>query len=127
MPAALPLRLPRNGETSVPFVDLLAARCGDKRRTDRMIAFIQEWDHVRDEVRDADPRKADATVEDFAERWKTPLPTAFRMQAEFREIFPTETTPGRLVELLSDGMPNLPDQTPPKWLLAVEVVESHTS
>ena len=127
MLSVLPICLPRNGEPSVPFIDLLAARCQDKRLTDRMIAFIQEWDHVRDEVRDADPSKRDATVEDFAQRWNTPLPTAFRMQSEFREIFPTEATPGRLVDLLWAGMPNGLDRALPKWLLAVEVVESGAS
>lgn len=123
MPNPVPIRLPRDGEAGVPFVDLLAARCGDKRGTDRMIAFIQEWDHIRDEIRDADPSKPDATVEDFAKRWNTALPTAFRMQAEFRRIFPTETTPGRVVDLLWDGMPKWPADKSLNWLLAVEVVE----
>lgn len=88
-----------------------------------MIAFIQEWNHVRDEVRDANPSKIDAAVDDFAVRWNTPLPTAFRMQAEFREIFPTEVTPARLIDLLLDGMPKWPADQSFKWLLAVEVVD----
>jgi hypothetical protein len=44
------------------------------------------------------------------------------MASEFRELFPTELTPGRLADLLWDGMPKWPDERTFRWLLAVEVV-----
>ena len=93
-----------------------------KRLKDRMVAFIQEWGHVYEDVRQTEPGRADVTVEEFAERWNTSLPTAFRMQSEFREIFPTEKTPARLMELLWEGVPEGAGGLM-KWLLAVHVVE----
>jgi len=124
-----PLRLAREGEDGVEFITWLSEHCGGaKPKTDRLTAFIQAWDHLRDEVRDEDPSRTDPTVEEYAARWNESVPTVYRMQAEFRELFPTERTPGRLCDLLWDGMPKWGSGTRPdppiKWLLAVEVVEN---
>jgi hypothetical protein len=120
MTAVLPLRLSRRHEVGEPFIDWLR-RGRDKRLVERMTAFIQEWNHLRDDICKGDSGRLDATVEEFAERWQVTIPTAYRMQAEFRSIFPSETTPARLIDLLTGGLPEGPG--PYKWLLAVEVLE----
>lgn len=120
MSRPLPVRLAKPGERGEPFIDLLR-RGRDKRLVERMTAFLQEWNHLVDEIRDKDPSRLDATVEEFAERWSVTVSTAYRMQAEFRSIFPSETTPTRLLDLLTDGLPRGPG--PYKWLLAVEIIE----
>lgn len=116
----LPLRLPKPGERGEPFIDWLR-RGRDKRLVERMTAFIQEWNHLRDDLCQVDSARQDPTVEEFADRWQVPVPTAYRMQAEFRSIFPSEATPARLIDLLTDGLPA--GSGPYVWLLAVQVVE----
>jgi hypothetical protein len=113
------LRRPRPGEEGQPFYAVLERRCGQKQRFDRMAAFIQEWDHLRDHA----SKPGEPTIEEFAEFWSTPAPTAFRMQAEFRSLFPPASNPGPLVDLLWDCMPDLATGARPKWLLAAEIVD----
>jgi hypothetical protein len=40
------------------------------------------------------------TIEEYADWWGTSRSTAFREQARFRDAFPDETTPERVVQLL---------------------------
>jgi hypothetical protein len=119
----LPIRLPQRGEKGVPFIDWLERQLGgDSAARQRMQAFIQEWDHLRDEIQQRELR--DPTVEEYAERWNVAGSTAYRLLDEFRSATGIDY-PGPLCRLLWDGMPKWSGRGPvprPKWLLAVEVV-----
>lgn len=122
----VPFRLPAKGERAVPFIDWLEQRLGgDRAARQRMTAFIQEWDHLRDEVRDRDLREP--TIGEYAERWNVPESTAYRWLDEFRQAVGIDY-PGPLCSLLWDGMPRFTGREPApqlQWLLAVEIVPLH--
>lgn len=42
------------------------------------------------------------TVEEYADWWKESRATAYREQARFRQCFPEESTPQRIVDLLKE-------------------------
>lgn len=62
----------------------------------RVIAFVLSWGIAAEAV--GHP----LTLEEYADWWKDSRSTAFREQALFREAFPGEKTPQRIVELLSE-------------------------
>lgn len=83
----------------MPFRDWLARRTrGDRRATERLLAFIQQWDHLRDEAPDAVNPAA------YAARWRVSPATAYRLVEEFRTVFPSEADPARLLDLLWEGL-----------------------
>jgi hypothetical protein len=96
---SLPIRLAGPNAEGVPFRDWLARRTrGDRRTTERLLAFIQSWDHLRDESQDAPSPAA------YAARWRVSPATAYRLVDEFRTVFPSEADPGRLLDMLWDGL-----------------------
>lgn len=118
----LPIRLAVDGEGGVEFIDWLDERLGgDRMARQRMVAFIEEWDHLRDELLESEGREP--TVEDYARRWRVADSSAYRLLAEFRSTTGV-AYPSALCQLLWDGMPrSTPGRVlPPKWLLAAEVV-----
>jgi hypothetical protein len=121
----MPIRLPQNDEEGIEFIDWLNRRlAGDRIARQRMVAFIEEWDHLRDEIRDREMREP--TVEEYARRWNVAESSAYRLLDEFRRVVGMDY-PGRLCQLLWDGMPKWTGRGPipdPKWLLAIEVVPS---
>lgn len=117
----LPVRLPRAGESGVPFIEWLAERLdNDRIERQRLGAFIQEWDHLRDEIHQTEIREP--TVEEYAVRWGVAVSSAYRLRAEFRRVVGLEY-PGPLCDLLWDGMATA-RQAParPRWILGVRVV-----
>ena len=60
----------------------------------RVLAFILCWG-IAEEALGHPP-----TVEEYADWWKESRSTAYREQARFRECFPTEATPQRIVNML---------------------------
>jgi hypothetical protein len=60
----------------------------------KVVAFIVQW-AVTEEALGHAP-----TLDEFADWWHASRSTAFREQARFREAFPAETTPQRLIDLL---------------------------
>jgi hypothetical protein len=116
---ALPIRLPRKGEEGTPFIHWLDGRARANRQArERMIAFIQQWDHARDDVWNLKDREM--TLEDYAEYWSVPEPTAYRHLAEFRKLTGIKA-PADLCQLLWDGIPRGPGEPVP--LLKVRVVD----
>ena len=79
-----------NEPGAVPFVDFVFARVG-ARRGARLLAFIQAWAVVADEL------ARTPTAEEYAARFKLPVATAYRDQALFREAFRDETPEDVLV------------------------------
>jgi hypothetical protein len=98
-PLGLPFRHALRGEDGVPFLDYLDRRVGrDRRRRARQLALLHEWDHLTDDLR-RPPR-----VSEYAARWNVPLSSAYALLDEFRDVFPTEQTPERIVRELWDGL-----------------------
>jgi hypothetical protein len=123
MAMRLPIRLPRSGEHGIEFIHWLDRRVnGNRLRRERLVSFIQQWDHARDEVREREGREL--TVELYAEYWNVSESSAFRILSEFRNATGIDY-PGQLCDLLWDAMPHWTGRGPvprPKWLLAVEIV-----
>jgi hypothetical protein len=77
-----------------PTLQQLAARHVGKVKGARVVAFIVMW-AIAEDALDHPP-----TLEEYAEWWHESRSTVFREQARFREAFPGETTPQRLVDVL---------------------------
>jgi hypothetical protein len=60
----------------------------------KVVAFIVMW-AIAEEALGHSP-----TLDDYAEWWRESRSTVFREQARFREAFPGESTPQRLVDHL---------------------------
>jgi hypothetical protein len=118
----LPIRLPASGESGTPFVDWLDQRLGgDRQARQRLEALVQEWDLLRDEIRERESREP--TIGEYAKRWNLPESTVFRFLEEFRAVFKV-AYPGPVCQLLWNGVPRLNgggvEMVP---LLGVKVVE----
>jgi hypothetical protein len=82
----------------LPFSEWLMRRFrGDRRAVERQLAFLQQWDHLRDEA-------GGASVAAYAARWRASRATTYRLLDEFKSIFPNEFDPNRLLSLLWDGL-----------------------
>lgn len=113
----LPIRLAGPTDPGIPFSTWLDRRTrGNRRQKERQMAFIQQWDRLRDEM------QAEPTAEAYAERWRTSHATAYRLLAEFRSLMPGQVNPTRLLTLLWRGLsaPHVPTGTVGA-LLEVEV------
>lgn len=78
----------------MPLMEYLRRRVGF-RRSIQVLAFMVAWDTARRALHGREPM----TLQEYADWWKVSRPTAFREQARFREAFPGETTPDRLLDL----------------------------
>ena len=63
------------------------------RRGAKVLAFMIAWDLVRQEL------GHEPSVEEYAEWWRTSIRTAYREQALFRDAFPGEENPARLMDV----------------------------
>lgn len=95
----IPFRPALPAEPGQEFVDYLDGRCsGDRRLRERLLVFLQQWDHLADDLGEAP--SADA----YADRWHVSVPSTYRLLDEFRRVFPTERTPARVLEALWQGL-----------------------
>jgi hypothetical protein len=89
--------LPR--EEALEFVDYLDVRCGgDRRLRERLLVFLQQWDHLVDDM------AGEPSVDAYAQRWHVSVPSTYRMLDEFRRVFPTERSPARVLATLWEGL-----------------------
>jgi hypothetical protein len=58
----------------------------------RVLSFMVAWDVVRQEL------GHEPSIEEYAEWWRVSERTAWREQARFRESFPGESNPARLMD-----------------------------
>lgn len=71
--------------------------------TRRLWAFIQEYDHLRDEL--FARGQGEPTPAQFAERWRMPERSAYRAFDEFGDVFPEiAENPGLLCDELWTGI-----------------------
>lgn len=82
-------------ETGTPLLQLAAQRVG-LRKAMKVLSFMVAWDHARDQL------GYEPTIDQYAEWWKESAATAYRHQQVFREAFPGETTPSRLLDLAAE-------------------------
>src|SRR5919205_295819 len=73
------------------LLELAVARVG-MRRGARVLAFMIAWDVVRKEL------GREPSIEEYGEWWRTSVRTAYREQALFRDAFPGEENPARLMD-----------------------------
>ncbi len=78
-----------NGE---PLLRLAAERVG-LRKAFRVLSYMVAWDMAREAI------GHDPTTEEYGEHWRESRSTAFRDAHLFREAFPGEETPARLLAL----------------------------
>src|SRR5436190_8628147 len=79
-------------EKGATLADVISQRVGNRRGT-RLIAFLQAWDLLRDEL------GRPPTVDEYAKRFGLALPTAYRDRKLFEEAFPDQT-PEEILDLL---------------------------
>lgn len=77
-----------------PTLQQLAAANVGQIAGAKVVAFIVQWGIACEALGHS------LTLEDYADWWHASRSTVFREQARFREAFPGETTPQRLVDLL---------------------------
>lgn len=91
---ALEIR-PESSQEGTPFIDYFQARVG-RRPAQRVLAFIQEWDVLADEI------GREPLLEEYQRRWGTSRATAYNDQRLFQQAFPGERTPRRILDALWD-------------------------
>ena len=77
-----------------PTLQQLAAKNVGQIAGAKVVAFIVQWAIAQEAL--GHP----LTLEEYADWWHASRSTVFREQARFREAFPGETTPQRVVDLL---------------------------
>ena len=94
------LRLPAEGETGTPFAQVVSRRLGgDEDRTRQLLAYLQGWSFVRDEL------GRPPTSAEYADHWEYDQASVRGEEALFAGAFPEEDSPERIVRLLEDGLP----------------------
>lgn len=77
-----------------PTLQQLAAANVGQIAGAKVVAFIVQWAIAQEAL--GHP----LTLDEYGDWWNASRSTVFREQARFREAFPSETTPQRLVDLL---------------------------
>lgn len=80
-------------ESGEPLLTIAARQIG-MRRAFRVLTFMAAWDRARKAM-----RRETLTLQEYADWWRENQRTAYRDQALFREAFPSESTPDRLLDL----------------------------
>jgi hypothetical protein len=94
------VRLPAKGEGGISFAQMVGDRLGgDEAATGELLAYLQAWSFVQDEL------GRPPTRSEFADHWRYDLTQVRREEELFSRTFPEEETPERLVNLLDEGLP----------------------
>lgn len=78
--------------TGEPLLTIAARRVG-LRKAFKVLSFMAAWDHAQRAI------GHEIGIEAYAEWWREPNGTVYRHQALFRDAFPDETTPARLLAI----------------------------
>jgi hypothetical protein len=79
------------------LLDVARHRVG-LRKALKVLTYMLAWQIVRDEL------GHEPTVDEYSRWWKEGRATAFRAQGLFREAFPGEDTPSRILDLVAAEM-----------------------
>lgn len=94
------LRLPAEGEVGTPFDEVASRRLGgDEVKTRELLAYLQGWSLVRDEL-----GRAPSSTE-YADHWEYDQASVRAEEALFAKTFPEEDSPERIIRLLENGLP----------------------
>jgi hypothetical protein len=94
------LRLASAGETGTSFDRVVRDRFGgDEDQTRALLAYLQGWSFVRDEL-----GRAPSSIE-YADHWRYDQAAVKAEEALFAAAFPEEDLPERLIALLEEGLP----------------------
>lgn len=98
-------------------IQLLGASAQQSRELFRRVwAFVQEYDHLRDELRDRGQHE-EPSVSEYAERWRMSERSAYRAFEEFALVMPElGTAPGPACDELWNGISR---QAPAGHLMAL--------
>lgn len=77
----------------VPLLTVAGRNVG-LRKAFQALTFMAAWDTARRAL-----RRESLTLEEYGHWWKVSHSTMYREQARFREAFPGEMTPDRLLDL----------------------------
>jgi len=75
---------------------VVAGRRVGLRKAMKVLTYMTAWEHVREDLGRA------PTAEEYAKWWRESNATAYREQALFRQAFPDESTPARLLDLATE-------------------------
>jgi hypothetical protein len=110
------LRLPAEGEKGDPFDQVVRRRLGgDEGRARDLLAYLQGWSHIRDEL------GRPPTGQEFAEYWHHDLKSVRQDEDLFAQAFPEEDGPERIIALLDEGLPSSGQLA---WMMGIEVIDS---
>jgi hypothetical protein len=94
------LGLPRDGEEGLPFDRVAWRRLGGDERALRLVlGYLQSYSHLMDDL------GRPPTSEEFANRWRFSLESVRDDEALFRQAFPEEDNPERILRLLDRALP----------------------
>jgi len=100
------IRAPMAGERGEALDDLVRKRAGNSATAREVLAFIQEWGHVADDLnRDGVDRST--RIEDYIQRWGVSEREAQERLHLFWQVFPNEQDPSALWRLLWDMVPTV--------------------
>jgi hypothetical protein len=100
-----PLRAARAGEQSATLLEVALKRAGvmkGARATEFVIAWGTAVSKLGHELGAAEGGHLSAAMREYASYWKVHERTAWRELHRFREVFPEEESPARLVVLLRE-------------------------
>lgn len=116
------LRRPLPGEKGEAVDDMIRRRAGNAEVAREILAFVQEWGHIADEV------GRPVTIADYVERWRVDGAEAARRVDLFHRVLPNEHDPGALWDLLWEGVEREAGEHPGARfvrLTSVLVVDTH--
>ena len=110
-----PFRAVDDGEDGIPFEEYLYARAGmvatgpqgPRELYQRVLIFIQQYDHLRDD-RSFRGERGEASMVEYAQRWRMTERSAYRALQEFATVFPELGEHPGLVELAGEVERRLP-------------------
>ncbi len=107
-----PFRAVDDGEDGIPFEEYLYARAGmvatgphgPRELYQRVLIFIQQYDHLRDD-RSFRGERGEPSMVEYAKRWRMTERSAYRALQEFATVFPElGEHPEAICEELWDGV-----------------------
>jgi hypothetical protein len=98
-----------------PTLLMIAQRRVGLRKSLQVMTYMVSWRICADDL------AHEPTAEEYADWWKVSRRTAYREQALFREAFPGESSPARLLEATAHAWASRPSGRPSPAVLGASV------